>query len=167
MRDERISNIDLYRALDPFQSLFREPLWAFGQQPRLLRRRNRQGPTPFSIEEDDGAYELRAELPGVGEEHLEIEVTRDRLRLGVLESEHVRVVPSAEPSADDDREDEEASVDHGDGRDERRWRLRREFSFAEALDAGSVSASIKHGVLSVRLPKLGAVSARKVPILTG
>ena len=167
MRHDRISNIDLYRAVDPFQSFFREPLWGFGQQPRLLRRRPRATGTVFSVKEDDASYELKAELPGVGEEHLELEVTRDRLRVGVLRSEHLELVSSVESTTSEDSSAEEGPSERGEGTEGNKWRMQREFSFSEALDAKSVTATIKHGVLSVRLPKLGAASARKVPILTG
>ena len=166
MRHDRISNIDLYRAADPFQALFREPLWAFGSAPRRIRGLARHG-TRFALQEDDGAYELTAELPGVGEEHLDLEVTRDRLRVGVLQSAQVKVLSAPDAASEGEKGEKVEGADDQGVAEERQWRLRREFTFSEALDAEGVTATIKHGVLSIKLPKLGAVSARKVPILTG
>ena len=152
MRQDRISNIDLYRGTDPFQFLFREPLWGFGAAPRRTRGRVRDGGR-FTIEEEEDAYVMTAELPGVGEEDLALEVTRERLRVGV-----------AKPQGSSEADGEE-SAELSPSQSEREWRLRREFSFREPLDPDSVTASIKHGLLKVRLPKQAAVSARKVPVL--
>jgi HSP20 family protein len=111
----------------------------------------------FEIEESSEDYTVSAELPGLGADDLELEVTRDALRVKVGE------VKAAEQSDGEGRA--EVEPDLGSERSTR-WAgtSSRKIVFTEELDPETVTASLKHGVLKMRLPKRAATSARRVAI---
>ncbi len=101
--------------------------------------------TPLGdLEEDDGAYELQLELPGVERDEIEVELIGRRVRV-----------------AGERRERERAGVLR------RRTRGIGRFLYEATLpgdvDAGRATAELRDGVLTVRVPK-AASTARRVPV---
>lgn len=95
---------------------------------------------------DDTAVHVRAELPGVAEDDLEISVIGDELTLG------------GERASD---RPEDARLLHG----ERRFgRFRRVLTLPALVDAENVTARLEHGVLSLTLPKAEAERPRRIPL---
>jgi HSP20 family protein len=100
---------------------------------------------PVDIEEQDNAYVIEAELPGVKKDDVNIELVsnelmitgdiKEREREGILRKRTRRI-----------------------GRFEYRVRL------PEQVDADNVEASLKDGVLSVRVPKREQAERRRIQV---
>lgn len=100
------------------------------------------------VSEDDKRYLIEAELPGLSDKDLKLEV-----KDGVLEI-------SAERK---DRKEEK------DGtkwirRERREFSFMRRFSLPDEVDAEKIEAAFKDGVLSVELPKKPQAAPRSVPV---
>lgn len=94
--------------------------------------------TPLvDIHESDTELVLVADLPGVTSERLKLAIEPPELRLEV----------AADPAG-------------GPG-------FFRSFTVDERIAAAEVSAELKHGVLTVHLPKAKALKPRQIPIRTG
>jgi HSP20 family protein len=123
------------------QQVFGEPLggeaWT---QTRALA-------TAVDVTENEGEVLVRAELPGVDPE--QIQITFDG---GVLTLAGEK---RAEANADKD----------GWRVSERRFgAFERSFRIAAPIDESKIAAEHKHGVLTVRLPKVAPVKPRKIDI---
>ncbi len=125
-----------------FNSVFDTPLPGNGQTMR------RWMPAMDLVESGDH-FVLRADLPGMGEEDIKIEVEDGTLTIsGERKAEH-------------------------EANEEGYYRVERAFgSFSRALtlpkgvDAGAVSASFDRGVLEVRIPKPEERKPRRIEIAT-
>ncbi len=103
---------------------------------------------PVDIYETDDAYFLTAELPGVEQPDVKIEVTGSEL---TIRGER-RFLP---PCAEENYHRLETV----------RGRFLRTFTLPDKLDSGAITANLKDGVLEVRLPKAG--SGRSIAIQSG
>jgi HSP20 family protein len=115
---------------NPFSgSLFdTEPLW---------RRHMSWGTAPaVDIVEKDGSYEVTAELPGMDEKNIEVNVANGCLTI----------------KGEKQEEKEEKKKDYY--LQERHYgSFERRFQVPEGVDSGKIDASFKKGVLTVTLPK--------------
>ncbi len=89
-----------------------------------------------NIWEDENAYYVEMELPGVKKEDLEISLRED----GVLIVRGKKAVPQ------DERQYLRAERKFGD--------FQRSFAFPEPIDASGIAAELKDGVLTITLPKV-------------
>ena len=97
----------------------------------------------LDVSEDEGAWTVHAELPGVAPEDVEVSVTGNVLT--------IRGEKKAETGSP--------------GRSERRYgKFVRALEFATDLDGGKVEAKAKHGVLVVTLPKAEASKPKTVAV---
>jgi HSP20 family protein len=88
------------------------------------------------VAEDEKAYHITAELPGLSEKDIEVELSGDMLTI------------SGEKR--DEREEKEKSHHFS----ERRYgSFRRSFALPQGVDRDKVEATFKNGVLSLTLPK--------------
>jgi len=101
----------------------------------------------IDVTETDDAVWLRAELPGVDPEQVEI-----TLHDGVL------------TIAGEKREQERAEKEGWRIRERRFGSFKRSFELPTAVDEANVTAEHKHGVVTVRLPKVAPVKPRKIDI---
>lgn len=101
---------------------------------------------PVEIYEEDDALVLVADMPGVTKDTLHLEVGNK-----VLEIEG-RIAVNMEEKVSPLFAEVRAS------------RYARRFTLGDDIDAGSAQASIKDGVLTVRLPKQDAHRRRKIEI---
>lgn len=119
----------------------------FFGEPRQASTPSR--PAAVNVWETDEAWHLEAELPGVTPEHLDISVLNDELTISVRRPEV--------------KEDGATYF--------RRERPRGDFSrtvqLPTAIDAEGVEASLKHGVLTLTLPKSEAARRRKIQVNAG
>ena len=92
---------------------------------------------------------LLADLPGVPEDRLDIQIEADTL---TIEGEIGLDVP------------QEIKAGHTDvGLS----RYRRVFTLSKELDADQVSADLRNGVLTLRIPKAAHAQARKIAVQAG
>lgn len=101
---------------------------------------------PVDIYEDAEGITLKADLPGVSRERLNIQVDRDDL---VIEAR--------------------ASIDMPEGMealyaDVQATRYQRRFTLSRELDGDKIRAQLKDGVLTLNLPKRAELQPRKVEV---
>jgi len=101
---------------------------------------------PADVYEDPDGITLVADMPGVSRERLSVRVDGDTLLLeGTVQFE----LP------------EQAEALHADVRS----RLyRRSFVLSRELDSAQIQATLKDGVLTVRMPKRAELRARKIEV---
>ena len=100
------------------------------------------------VSENDKAYTLRAEIPGVKKDEIQITIDGDTVAIGA-EVKH------------------EKDVKNGDRvlRTERYFgKVYRAFTLGQAVDEASASARYTDGVLELTLPKKAAVQAKRITI---
>jgi HSP20 family molecular chaperone IbpA len=101
---------------------------------------------PVDVIEDSTGITLRADLPGVSKDKLNLQVEADTL---TIEGEVSFPMPEHMEASF-----AEISVP----------RFRRVFTLSKELDVTKVSAELKHGVLNLRIPKAEHAQPRRVEI---
>ena len=101
---------------------------------------------PVDIFEDSEGITLIADMPGVSSERLNIEVDKDMLLV-----------------------EGDARIDMAEGMeavhaDVRVTHYRRSFALSSELEADKIDASLKDGVLNLRIPKRPEVRPRKIEV---
>ena len=100
------------------------------------------------VKEDDGAYIVQAEIPGVKKEDINVTINGNQVAI------------SAEVKRE--REDKQGEKVL---RSERYYgKAYRAFSLAQDVDEATAQAKYNEGVLELRLPKKAAVTAKKLSI---
>ena len=124
---------------DLFKGFFVRPM-TFENQSQVQFR--------IDVKEDDGAYVVQAEIPGVKKDDLNVTINGNQVAI------------SAEIKRErEDRQGEKVL------RSERYYgKVYRAFSLAQDVDEASAQAKYNEGVLELRLPKKAAVAAKKLPI---
>ena len=101
------------------------------------------------VVEDDGGITIHADLPGVPKERLSLRIEGETLQIeGELASD-----------APEGMEAVYAEV--------RVPRYRRAFTLSRELDTGKISASMKDGVLNLRIPKAEHAQPRRIEVQAG
>jgi len=106
-------------------------------------------PAAVNVWGDDEAWFVEAELPGVSPDQLEISVLNDELTISVDRPE-----PQEDGATCYRRE-----RPHGS--------FTRSLKLPTAIDADQVSAELKHGVLTLTLPKAETARRRKIAVNPG
>jgi HSP20 family protein len=101
---------------------------------------------PVDVIEDSTGITLRADMPGVPKDKLKLQVEADTL---TIDGEVSFTMPEGMEASY-----AEVSVP----------RFRRVFTLSKELDAGKVSAELKNGVLSLRIPKAAHAQPRRIDI---
>ena len=104
---------------------------------------------PLDVSERDDAFEVRAAIPGVKPEDLEVTVQGDRLTL------------RAEVRRDDEQRSENWLI-----REHRSGTLQRSVTLPVPVSADKAEAKIEHGVLTLRLPKAQATEPHRITVAT-
>jgi HSP20 family protein len=134
---------------DPFRELegIQARLNRFFGEPLPAEDRFFDFAPPFDIQETDGEYVVKADLPDVKKEDMKVEVTE-----GVLSVEGERRR----------EKDEKGKTFH---RVERSYgKFARRFSLPTEVDAAHVQADFKEGVLTVHLPKAAVAKPKSVEV---
>jgi HSP20 family protein len=122
--------------------LLKQPHETAGQE----RTRDSAVFTPrFDIFENDDELVLFGDLPGVTKDGLDIRYEQNELTI------YGRVTPRAENT-------ERLHAEYGVGD------FYRVFAIGEAIDSSRISAELKHGVLTIHLPKSEAVKPRRIEV---
>ena len=115
--------------------------------PMQERRDSTQALRPaVNIFEDADGITLEADMPGVSKDRLQLQVERDQL---VIEGDVELRMP-------DGMEALYADI--------RATRYSRAFALSRELDAEQIDASLKNGVLRLRIPKRAEVRPRKIEV---
>jgi HSP20 family protein len=101
---------------------------------------------PVDVYEDEGGITLLADLPGVTRENLSVRVEGDSL---LIEGSVSTPAP------------QELELLHGEAQ---LGSYRRLFTLSRELDANSVEAQLKDGVLQLRIPKAEAAKPRRIEV---
>ena len=101
---------------------------------------------PVDVIEDGTGITLRADLPGVPRDKLNLQVEADTL---TIEGEVSLAMPGGMEASY-----AEVGVP----------RFRRVFTLSKELDPGKVSAELKHGVLVLRIPKAEHAQPRRIDV---
>ncbi|MDX1606971.1 MAG: Hsp20/alpha crystallin family protein [Candidatus Competibacterales bacterium] len=104
---------------------------------------------PVTVYEDAGGITLKADLPGVSRDRLDIRVDRNTLTI-----------------------EAEVGIDMPEGMealyaDVNITRFRRSFTLSNELEAERISAEMKDGVLTLTLPKRAELQPRRIEVNTG
>jgi len=124
---------EVFRAFAPFLS--QETQRAAGVFP------------PVNIYDDGESFLVRAEVPGLDKEALEVSVKGDQLTL-----RGERKTQTAAPNASYHRRERDSG------------QFRRVVTLPQPVDAEKISASYKNGVLEVVLPRVPEAQPRKINI---
>ncbi len=103
---------------------------------------------PVNIFEDASGITLEADMPGVSKDRLQLQVDKDSL---LIEGEIGFAMPEGMEAL------------HADVR---ATRFSRSFALSRELDSDHVDASLKDGVLRLRIPKRAEVRPRKIEVRT-
>jgi len=101
----------------------------------------------FDVKETKSAYIIKADLPGLNEEDLNISVTGHQLTISGRREQERR-----------EEGDQYFAVERSAGS------FARTFSLPDVVDADAVKADLKNGVLTVEVPKRPEAQPRKVNI---
>lgn len=134
------------RPVKPFESFLNDPFFRsfFGSQEGQMN-----GSFRVDIREMDDAFVIEAEMPGLTEENINLEVDEGMLTI----------------SADFNTQTKEEN----EGRmycERRSGHMERSFNL-DNIDAENINANLKNGILYVNLPKVKPVekTVRKIPVL--
>ncbi|MEK6708770.1 MAG: Hsp20/alpha crystallin family protein [Pseudomonadota bacterium] len=129
-------------SLDPFDDVFRgffRPVKMESKQEVLIK---------MDVREDDKAYTVHAEIPGVKKEDIHVSIEGNQVSI------------SAETRQEKEVKDGEKVL-----RSERYYgKAFRSFSLGSEIDEGASCAKYSDGILELTLPKKAASSARKLVI---
>ncbi|MCY3781578.1 MAG: Hsp20/alpha crystallin family protein [Chloroflexi bacterium] len=101
----------------------------------------------LDVEETPNAYTVRANLPGIKQEDISVNIHEDVLTI------------TGETAADNRAEDSKALI-----RERRFGKFSRSLRFPAAVNGDAVEASFENGVLSITLPKADHVQPRQIPV---
>ena len=128
---------------DPFDDLFK----GFFVRPTAFDAATPVAQFRMDVTEEDGAYVVHAEVPGVRKE--DINVTIDANQVAITAEVKSRAQDKGEKSL----------------RSERYYgKVYRAFSLAQDVDEAAAEAKYTDGVLELRLPKKAPESAKKLTI---
>jgi HSP20 family protein len=117
-----------------WSSSFRYPM--FNVEPTWRREMSAIAVPAVDITEKDKAYEITAELPGMDEKNIEVNVANGTLTIK------------------GEKQEEKEEKDKGHYLRERSYgSFERRFRVPEGIDANKIEATFKKGVLTVRIPK--------------
>jgi HSP20 family protein len=140
---------------DPFREMmsFREAMDRWLQQgisgTGQLLSSMRPDSIPMDVVEHDDSFEVRASVPGVKPDDVEVVVQGERVTI------------RAEARADDERRGENWLM-----REHRYGTMQRSITLPAAVSSDNAEARVEHGVLTLRLPKLQGAQARRIAVST-
>ncbi|MBA4176374.1 MAG: heat-shock protein Hsp20 [Leptothrix sp. (in: Bacteria)] len=130
-------------AMDPFEDAFRNFM-----RPWRLEVPEAAPRIKIDVTEQDGSYAVKAEIPGVKKEDIDVRVDGNVVTI------------SAEVKAEKEEKDNGRML-----RQERQYGYAsRSFTLACAVDEAKTDASYKDGILELKLPKKASAAAKRLSI---
>jgi HSP20 family protein len=133
---------------DPFDQGFDDFLKGFFVRPMSLDNQVSSQQVRMDVTEDDGAYSVRAEIPGVKKDDINV----------TIDGNQVAITAEVKRVQEEKRGEKVLRSERFYGK------VYRAFSLAQDVDETSAEAKYNEGVLELRLPKKAVVSAKKVAI---
>ena len=139
MRASRVLSLpDPFREVENhFWELFARPAGAMLQLPEMK----------VDISEDDKAYQIKADVPGVKKEDIKVKIDGNRVSIGA-----------------ETRTDEESKSGKKVISSERASSQYRAFTLAQDIDAEKAEAKYQDGVLELTLPKKPGAKVTDLPV---
>ena len=132
----------------PFDETFNDLVRGFFVRPVGLETGDTPARFKVDVNEDEKTYTLRAEIPGVKKEDINVTIDGDQVEI------------SAEV-----RNEKEVKDGGRVLRAERQYgKLYRAFALGQAIDEASAQAKYTDGVLHLTLPKKDAVASKRVAV---
>jgi HSP20 family protein len=132
----------------PFDDTIDDLLRGFFVRPVSFEGSGTPAQFRVDVTENDGAYTLRAELPGLKKDDINITIDGDQVAIG------------AEVKKENDVKDGDRVL-----RSERYYgKVYRAFTLGQAVDEATSNAKYADGVLELTLPKKAAVTAKRITI---
>ena len=139
-----MANITRY---DPFEDFFRDFGKGFWVKPFAMPAET-ELTMKIDVSEDDKAFSVKADIPGVKKEDIQVDVDED----------HVSVRAEAKQEKEEKKGEKVVYSERSYGM------VSRSFSLPAAVDAKGAKAEYKDGVLSLTLPKKSNGSAKRIAI---
>jgi len=139
------------RPWDPFRSMRDLLRWdPFQEMAPLLATPGQTFAPAFDVKETKDSFVFKADVPGIKEQDLEVDVAGNRLTISGK------------------REDEKEDKSETFYTYERSYgSFRRAFTLPAQADTAHVKAEIKNGELTVVVPKTAAAVAKRIPVASG
>ena len=132
----------------PFDDTFDDLLRGFFVRPVSFEGTGTPAQFRVDVTENNGTYTLRAELPGVKKDDINITIDGDQVAI------------SAEVKKEKDVKDGDRVL-----RSERYYgKVYRAFTLGQPVDETATNAKFADGVLELTLPKKAAVTAKRITI---
>lgn len=138
-----ISRWDPFRDLSVLQDRINR---MFNEQTRATEETSRTWAPVVDILETEGDLVVRAEIPGMSRDDIEIEITSESLTI------------KGERKFDEESKDKFLRVERPYGP------FQRSFSIGVPVDASKVKATYKEGVLEIVIPKAEEVKPKKITV---
>jgi HSP20 family protein len=138
---------------DPFADVFPTLFRGFFAEPEQRQGAQQAGtqqavPMRVDVSEADGAYMVKADLPGVPKESIHVDIDGNRVTI------------RAEVKRESEQKDGERVL-----RSERYYgAFARSFSLTDEIDDAKASAKFDNGVLELTLPKKAVAGAKRLSI---
>jgi HSP20 family protein len=133
---------------DPFEDNLDELFKGFFLRPMRLEQSQEPMRIKMDVKEDDKAYQVHAEIPGVKKEDIQVSIDGNQVAI------------SAEVKRQKEEKQGEKTL-----RTERYYgKVYRAFSLAQDVDQEQAQARYENGVLQLTLPKRAAASTRKLTV---
>lgn len=126
------------------ERVFDEP---FMEAPRLWSRALESFTPALDVMEDDEAYTVKASVPGVDPEVIEVTLTENVLTI------------KGETKSEEEKEEANYHV-----RERRFGHFSRSITLPTPIDVEKIEATQEHGTLTLRLPKSEAVKPKRIEI---
>lgn len=137
----------LWSAFDDFDNLF-DDFWRPARIGRIAGGNNGAFAPALDVSESDNEYRVRADLPGVKKDDLDISIQDGVLTI------------NAETRYEDEKKEKGRVI-----RQERRYgKFVRSMRLGDTVDVGEVKAELKDGVLELVLPKAEQVRPKRIDV---
>lgn len=150
-KNESGENAVARREWDPFRAMRDMLRWdPFRELAPVLPSELRSFAPAFEVKETKESFVFKADVPGLKEEDLEVNLTGSRLTIsGKREAEK------------EDKNDTYYTYERSYGS------FTRTFTLPEQTDATHVKAALKNGELTVVVPKTPAAVSKRIPVSAG
>jgi HSP20 family protein len=133
---------------DPFEDNLDELFKGFFLRPMRLEHSQEPMRIKMDVKEDDKAYVVHAEIPGVKKEDIQVSIDGNQVAI----------------SAEVKRQKEEKQGEKTLRTERYTGKAYRAFSLAQDVDQEQAQARYENGVLELTLPKRAAASTRKLTV---